>query len=271
MPQRLFSTILESARVTNLLNTTPTWLITLIVALLILSVNELGFRLARVGPLARASEGPSVVVQSAAFTLVALLLGFSFSLSLGRYDARRAVLVREANLINTTFLRTSLIDARTASAIRADLRKYVNVRVDFALADADPRRRALATEKSNLLQRSMWSLATEASRREPHPMTPLFITSLNDTIGISVEEADALEAHIPNSVFIGLVAIILIASGMMSYDFGRQGQRAFVPKALFALTLAIAIALILDLDRPQRGAIRLNLEPLQTLQRSLAT
>jgi MFS superfamily sulfate permease-like transporter len=256
---------------TNLLNTTSTWVITLIVALLVLFVDWLGFRLARVGWLVRSNEGPSVVVQSAAFTLVALLLGFSFSLALGRYDARRAVLVREANAINTTFLRTNLLDVGTATAIRADLRKYLDQRVDFALADADPPRRAIATEQSKRLQRAMWSLAMTSAQREPRPMTPLFVTSLNDTIGVSTEEADALEAHIPNSVIIGLVAIILIASGMMGYDFGRQGQRAVVPKALFALTLAIAIALVLDLDRPQRGAIRVNLEPLQTLQRSLAT
>ena len=64
-------------------------------------------------------------------SLVLLALLFSFSLALGRYDARRTVLVREANAIGTTFLRTSLLSQGVASKMRDDLRKYVGARIEF--------------------------------------------------------------------------------------------------------------------------------------------
>jgi hypothetical protein len=65
---------------------------------------------------------------------------------------------------------------------------------------------------------------------------------------------------------IGILLIAFIASAMMGYGFGRQGQRALVFKACFALMLAIAFGLVLDLDRPQRGLIRVSLAPLQAVQ-----
>jgi hypothetical protein len=258
----------EARIVVNFLNPVPTWAIMLGAALLIFAMNEIGFRLGRGKGPGLSSEDPSAVVQAAAFTVLALLLGFSFSLALGRYDARRAALVREANAIGTTYIRARLLDSRDSEVIRSDLRSYVSQRIAFARADALPEQRALADAKSLELQRDMWQAAVRTARRDPHStMVPLFIGELNDTIDLSTEEGAVLVAHIPDLVIIGLLLIAFIASAMMGYGFGRQGQRALVFKALFAVMLAIALGLILDLDRPQRGLIRVNLAPLQNVQR----
>lgn len=212
-----------------------------------------------------------MAVQAATYTMLGLLLGFSFSLGLSRYDARRAVLINEANAIGTTYLRTDLLDARTAAAMRANLRLYLDQRIDFALAAPDPAQRALVAARSSRLQRHMWALAIGAARRDPHStMTPLFISSLNDTIDRSAEQEAVLDAHIPDIVIYALVLIMLIAASMLGYGFGLQGRRAVVSKVLLALTLALVIGLITDLDRSQRGLIRVNLAPLQALQHAFA-
>lgn len=237
-------------------------------ALLIFAMTDLGFRLGlKKGP-GLGAQDPSAVVQGAAFTVLALLLGFSFALALGRFDARRGALVREASAIGTTYLRAQLLDPPTATAARADLRAYVAERITFARADANPQQRASADLKSVDEQRDLWKRAMAAARRDPRStLVPLYIAALNDTINLSVEERAVLGAHIPDIVVIGLLLIAFIASLMMGYGFGRQGQRAIAFKALFAIMLAIALGLILDLDRPQRGLIRVNLAPLQTVQR----
>ncbi len=251
----------------NFLNPIPTWVIMLGSALLIFAMNEVGFRLGRGKGPGLASQDPSTVVQGAAFTILALLLGFSFSLALGRYDARRAALVREAIAIGTTYLRATLLDVKTEAAVRGELRLYVAERVEFARADAKPQQRAVAQEKSTEIQRDLWRLATQVARRDARSTTlPLFVASLNDTINLSTEEAAVLGSQIPDIVIVGILLIAFIASAMMGYGFGRQGQRAIVFKALFALVLALALGLVLDLDRPQRGLIRVNLTPLLTVQ-----
>ncbi len=259
----------------NFLNPIPTWVIMLASALLIFAMNEGGFQLGRgKGPVPTSkdpglpSQDPAGVVQGAAFTILALLLGFSFSLGLGRYDARRAALVHEATAIGTTFLRAKLLDAKTAATVRGKLRAYVAERLEFARADAKPQQRAVAQERSTAIQRNLWNIATQVARRDPRStIVPLFIASLNDTINFSAEEAAVLASQIPDIVIIGILLIALIASAMMGFGFGRQAQRAISFKVLFALVLALALGLVLDLDRPQRGLIRVSLTPLLTVQR----
>jgi hypothetical protein len=255
----------------TVLNAIPIWLIMVGVATLILMMNELGAYFGRLPAARNVAEGPSTVVQAASFTLVGLLLAFSFSLALGRYDARRAAFVQEANSIGTTFLRTELLGRGFAAAMRSDLRDYVELRIDFAKADADVPRRLRDSAASGAMQRRMWERAMQAARSDPHStMVPLFISALNDTIDLSTTEGAILSAHIPDIVMIGLILMILIAAVMMGFNFGLKKQRAVGSKIMYALVLTIAIGLVSDLDRPQRGFVRVDLTPMVTLQRDIA-
>lgn len=257
---------------TNFLDPVPGLAIMFASALLIFAMIEVGYRLGLKKGAGLGSADPSAVVQGTAFTVLALLLGFSFALALGRFDGRRATLVREANAIGTTYLRAQLLDVPTATAVRSDLRRYEAVRLSFAQADADPEQRARADRQSDVIQGDLWQLAVQSARRDARStVVPLYIGALNETIDLSAEQRAILSTHIPDVVIIGLLLIAFIASAMMGYGFGRQGQRATVFKALFAIMLAIAIGLILDLDRPQRGLIRINLAPLQTLQQVMTS
>jgi FtsH-binding integral membrane protein len=256
----------KNLTVTNFLNTVPTWLIMLVVVLLILVLNEVGYRIGR--PKADESgDAPSASVQAAAYTLLALLLGFSFSLALNRYDARRTVFREEVGAIRRAYLRAGLLDDAAARLVRADLRRYVAVRLDFAAADADPPRRAADAQKSLQLQDAMWTVAQKSAKRDPRStMLPLFVTSLGDTIDSSTAEAAILTEHIPDLVMLVLIFIALIVATMMGYNFARKGQRAELAKILYAAVFTLALGIVFDLDRPQRGVIRVNLEPMRVLQ-----
>jgi hypothetical protein len=237
-------------------------------ALSIFAISELGFQFGRRRGAAPEGKDPSWLLEASAYTMLALLLGFSFSMALGRYDARRGTFLREANAINTAFLRTQLLDRKTQSAVRADLRPYVAARLAFARADAAPQQRAIADASSAALAGDMWNLAVTAARRDPRStMLPLFVAAVNDVIDLSFEERAVLTNHIPDVVIIWLLLIALVASVMMGYGFGREGRRALVVKGVFAAMVALVFGLVLDLDRPQRGIIRVNLAPMQTVQR----
>jgi hypothetical protein len=257
---------------TNILDPVPTWAIMLVSALLIFAMSEVGFQLGRRRGPVTGGRDPSILVQTSAFTLLALLLGFSFSLALNRYDARRSALLREANAIYATYLRAQLLGPKTASAERAELRTYVGERLSYAQNDAFPQLRALAEVKSAELQREMWGLGVQAAQRDPHStMVPLFINALNDTVALGREEAAILDAHIPDVVIGWLLIIALIASTMMGFSYGREGRRALVFKAVFAVMVAFVFGLVIDLDRPQRGIIRVSLAPMQVVQQLMNT
>ena len=252
-----------------MLNLVPTWWIAIAFALIVVICGEIGFHL---GTRAKASlgESPFAVLQAAIFGLLALLLAFSFSLGLSRYDARRAEVAREANSIGTTFLRTEFLDARLAPVMRAYLRRYLDARIEFAGAGVDDRMRLDASRRSAGLQGQMWSLAVAQSALDRRStFVPLFVDSLNDTIDQSSAEAAVLAAHIPDAVVIVLAIVIAFASALLGIGFGRTERRGSLAVAFFAIMLALVIATIFDLDRPQRGFIRVSLEPLQSLRQTL--
>jgi len=245
------------------------YVIALVVAVLCFLFIEAGFRSGRFRKASAHSDAEFGVAQAAAFGLVALLLGFSYSIALSRFDDRRAVTVREANAIGTTILRTDLFDKSTAIIMRGYLKRYIDARVDFAEADTDATRQARAAQLSDSLQRQMWDLAMSTSRRDEHStMIPLFIATLNETIDISTEQTAVLNAHIPDLVIAVLVFVILVACSMLGYGFGRETFRALIASVVFSAMFGIVIGTILDLDRPQQGLVRIPLDSLRALQRS---
>lgn len=239
-------------------------------ALLVLGVSEAAVRYGLRRPKEDRMEGPSAVIEASMYSLLALLLAFSYSLAVGRYDARRVVFVDETNSIGTTYLRTQLLAPLAAVQIRAALREYVRERLDYISSEDASPEQAKIQDDSAKLQRTMWSLAMKEAAREPRStMIPLFVSSLNDTIDLSTKEQAALAAHIPDIVILLLIGLMIVTAGMLGAMFARIRQHAVAPRVVYALALAVAIGLVFDLDRPQRGLIRVNLEAMQTLQQSM--
>jgi hypothetical protein len=238
------------------------------VAIMIAGVG--GYFLAKRWWKSNPEDVPFGVLQASAFGMVGLLLGFSFSIAVARFDQRREVTVREANAIGTTVLRADLLRPRVAQQMRELLREYVDVRIAYVAAGTHADERAIPGRRSAELQRRMWALAVSESRSDPHStMLALFILTLNQTIDVSSEQAAALDATIPPSVLWIVVIVVIIAASLLGANFGRVGRFDWIAFALFAVMFALVIGMILDLDRPQGGLIRISLEPLQAVQRSL--
>ncbi len=241
----------------------------LVLFLLIVVFVELGFRFSR-SRRGKEDDASFSIVEGAAYSIVGLLLGFSFSLAVSHYDARRLLVVKEANAIGTTTLRSEMLAPAAAREMHALLREYVDARLDFALADRDRAARSKAGAQSAQLQDRMWAIARSETGRDPRStIVPLFVSTLNDTIDASGEQAAALDANIPDPVIEILGVVILAAAGLLGYGFGKSG-RHIVATALFAVMLSLVTAVILDLDHAQSGLIRVSLDPLRALQTSLA-
>lgn len=243
-----------------------TYFITILTAVLVLVFVEIGFEYGRRRAAQTGDDAPLGVTLAAAFGVVALLLGFSFQLAINRYDARRETLVSEANAIGTTILRTKLFDDATSTALRAKLRDYVDARIEFSAAGAEVAARKAPAEQSAHLQAQIWALAMTAVRRDPHStLSPLFVQTLNEMIDLSAKQEAILSAVIPTPILYVLLIVVLAAATLLGIDFGRSGKRAPVVTVLFAIMLALVIGVIVDLDRPQHGLIRIDLVPLQSL------
>jgi hypothetical protein len=252
-----------------LINFLPIWAIALIIAAIIVICGELGFY---IGARTRSKlhESPYGVLQAAVFGLLALLIAFSFSLGLARYDARRAAIVTEADSIRTLVRRSELLDARSAARMRGYLSQYVDARIAFAGADDDVQAQANALRQSATLERRMWNVAVAKANETGHPeVLRLFVEALDRAIEEGDEVEAILMAHIPDEVVYVLVVVIAFAGVLLGVGYGRTESRGTLAFVLFAAVLAAVVSVNIDLDRPQRGFIIVSLEPLTSLHQYL--
>jgi hypothetical protein len=198
-------------------------------------------------------------IVSAVLGLLALLIAFCFGLALNRFEARRDLVVTEANAIGTAYLRTALLD--DPKPLQAEMRRYVEARLDYGNARSEARQRLL--QQSIALQPGIWRTATDAVRPyRTSPLAPLVLAPINKAFDAASSRTAALAARLPASVLAMLSLYAVIAAAVLGYAIaGAQGRHRLASLTLFAL-LALAIILILDLDRPRSGSIMVSQQPM---------
>src|SRR4051812_33377519 len=151
-----------------------------------------------------ASKDHVNAIQASLLGILALLLGFTFSLSLQRYDSRSQAVVREANAIGTTYLRAQLLPVSVRHDVQQSLREYLNLRVQMSTVPITDRveREALLV-KVGRFHSTFWNHARLAVGEDPNPVTTgLFIQSLNELIDDFAEQDELLTRHVPEVVLV---------------------------------------------------------------------
>ena len=206
-----------------------------------LAVIELGFRLGR-RQKERSDDATATHVgalQTALLGLLALLLGFTFAMAVTRFEARKVLVVEEANAIGTTFLRSQYLPEPRRQAIARLLKEYVAARLVFNQA-GDERVRMIAESATSRMQRELWSHAAEVAAQQPaSEPVGLFIHSLNQAIDKREEIRAARDNHVPETVLLLLFAVTAVSLAFVAYGSGLTGQRRFILNAVFALLISI--------------------------------
>jgi len=236
---------------------------------------EAGFRIGvrTHGSVNEASRSHVNAIQASILGILALLLGFTFSLSLQRYDARSEAVVHEANAIGTAYLRAQLLPVALRADVQAQLREYLDVRVKGStttLVDGAARSSLLA--EAVRVQGAMWASARQAAEMEPNPVTTgLFIQSLNELIDSYGARNAALDRHVPEIVLLLLYVTFLMAGGIVGYATGLTAVRPSLATYVMVALMVVLVFLVLDLDRPRRGFIVVSQQSLLDLQASIST
>jgi hypothetical protein len=220
----------------------------------ILAVSELGWQLGMRGS-GRGGSNASTL-ESAMLGLLALIIGFSFSMALSRFEARRDAVVNEANAIGAAALRARLLpDPHRAETLKL-LREYIQIRLDIVQSGQSLAESKTAVDRSNGVQESLW-LQVKALTAKDNGMVPtgLFIQALNEMIDDQAKRLAALRNRIPNIVLLGLFGIAATAAGFAGYASGLDKKRTRLPVCIMGLLVAMVIILIFDLDRPSSGLI----------------
>ena len=216
------------------------------------------------------TDSQSQAIEAAILTIFALLLGFTFSMSAGRFEARRSILLEESNAIGTAYLRASLLDSAPKAQLQRILREYLDARIAHYRAPFDSGSVTSLKDESARLERSAFALAAEETRRAPTPANALVISALNAVIDVREKQTFAFENVVPETILGFLLALSLIAVVVIGFLNGLAATRQTFLCMVFAGVSAMTIFLVLDLDRPRRGPIHLGVDTLLRLKASIA-
>ena len=212
----------------------------------------------------RAVRDPEVTaglgaVDGAVFGLMGLLIAFTFSGAASRFDTRRQLIVEEVNDIGTAYLRVDLLPASAQPALRESFRRYVDSRLAVyrKLPDVAAAQRELATNTQ--LQKEIWSQAVSACRATESPATTtLMISALNAMIDITTTRTMAGQMHPPPVIFVMLIGLALASALLAGYAMAAGKTRSWLHMVGFAAIMALAVYVILDLEYPRLGFIRVD-------------
>lgn len=212
---------------------------------------------------------PFGVLQAALLGLVALILAFGLTMAVGRYDARRAAVVDDANAIGTTYLRAQTLREPIRTRSLSLLVRYTDtsIRLSRSVPGSASARRAITDGER--LQRALWRLSGEALAGSPTASAPrLYVDSLNETIDMQTVRVSALANRVPSAVLVVEIIGAAVALGLLALYLAILA-RGVVTVFLAAALISVLLLITFDLDRPTRGLVTVPDGPLVSLRASM--
>ncbi len=204
----------------------------------------------RVRPLKKDERADFDTVLAASLTLLALIIGFSFSMAVNRYDQRKNYEEAEANAIGTEYLRADLLPAEEAARVRQFLKTYVDQRINFYLGNIRGDRTAGSDPVK--VQNELWSSVVHAAAAQPSPVLALTVSGMNEIFNAQADTRAAWLNRIPTAAWALMVLIAIFSNLLLGYRDRSSGSLALLVLPVIA---SIAFFLIADIDSPYLGTI----------------
>jgi hypothetical protein len=197
-------------------------------------------------------------IEGAVYGLLGLLLAFTFSGAASRFEGRRTLILQEATAIDTAYRRLDLLPADPRALLRAKMAAYLDARLaaQSAAKGIDAAWAALA--RSRQLKTELWDEALAATQAAGSPAPQMILPALNSAFDIATARAAAIYVHPPTALFVMLVGIALVAAFLVGNSMGARGTRDTLHMMAYAGVLAVVISVIVDLEFPRLGLIRID-------------
>ncbi|ABF41486.1 conserved hypothetical protein [Candidatus Koribacter versatilis Ellin345] len=210
------------------------------------------------------------LVLGASLTLLGLLIGFSFSMAINRYDQRKNYEEAEANAIGTEYLRADLLPPQAAAQVKDLLRLYLDQRIlfystrDYVMSDAPGVEEI--ERKTAKLQGQLWEAVRPAAAAQPSPLTALAVAGMNDVLNSQGYTQAAWWNRIPVEAWLLMLTIAIGCSVLIAFSAHRRDWRIYL---IVPAAVSFSFLLIADIDSPRRGFIHISAQNLESVRQSL--
>lgn len=256
-----------------LFNQASVWAIGLGFFVVLAIAAELGFRLQQWldhRQVRTENKGGTGQILGVSLGLMSLLLSFTFSLAVNRYDTRRALVLEEANAIGTAWQQAQILPEPHRTPLVRQLRDYAQVRIGFFDAGADAAKLAEINRRTGSLQSQLWRETSRVIDALPnHTQSGALMNTIGHMFDVAPARKIALAARIPSAVLTGLSLLLVASALMLGAVLGGNGRRHALLSLLLLALLASTITLIVDIDRPRQDHIRVDQAPLHDLRQAM--
>ena len=208
------------------------------------------------------------VVEVATLTLLGLIIGFSFSMAISRYDLRKTCEEAEANAIGTAYLRAGLLPAADTAGVRGLLRKYLDLRIAFYRTSNERALQQINADTAQL-QTKMWSAVQASAGAQPTPVVALAVSGMNDVFNSQVNTQAAWWNRIPIAAWGLMIMTAICCNLLVGYSVRGSGRERAAILLVLPLVISISFFLIADIDSPLAGLIQVAPQNLVSLSQSL--
>ena len=239
---------------------TKSWVVALVFMVVCFAVAEGAYRLSRRRAVAGSRRKDHYVyVQAMVAALLGLLLAFTVSMAVSRFEDRQAAVTDESNAIGTAFLRAALLPESVQSHAVDVFQEYMDVRLELARPDWYLKGLSEMAEKEVPLRHELWSLGVRAAQDDPGAVTAgLYLEALNEMNDSAARRDAGLRNHVPESVLYMIMVVSFAVMGIIGYLSGITGGRSLTATLILAAVVAVVLFVIMDFDRPYRGVITVS-------------
>ena len=238
----------------------PIYFLSIIIFFLILLFNWAGYKFKKWHLEKYPGRVPEDLgsIEGSMLGAMALLLGFTFSIAISKFETRRQITVDEANDIGTAILRCDMYPDSVRNPLRADFKEYIEARIAYyAVGDNEEKIKQEIAKASEISGRIWKRVAIQAQNRENIAVTAQMIPAVNAMIDIVTTRDASRISRVPRLVLFVLLALVLISSFVLGSDYnGKKRNRILIFS--YALAMTLTLDLITELDRPREGLINLN-------------
>ncbi|HKY64056.1 MAG TPA: DUF4239 domain-containing protein [bacterium] len=197
-------------------------------------------------------------IETSILALLGLLLAFTFSAAQSRMDQRRQLIIQEANAIGTAYLRLDILPEAAQPELRLAFKEYLDTRIAVYRAVPDMPKVSRELKKAQGLQQRIWSEAVRAVKGGEPGAAVVVLPALNEMIDITTTRTTMALIHTPLAIFALLWTLALLGAAVAGYGMSKSPNRSWFHRLAFVAIISATIFVIMDLEFPRRGLIRLD-------------
>ena len=245
------------------------WLTGAMLGALMMAGWYAGWRWGRRGRARGAAQVTESKLGDASLAILGLLLAFTFSMALNKYDRRRDALVNDSNAIGDLYTCASLIPEPYSGSLREVVRDYARLRVDIGNVGSPTNEQVQqALTRFDAMLAQMTGLVRDAIAAGTPIAIPL-TQSLNEVQSAQTSRLAAIRDRLPSGTMLLLAVAACLTSALVGREQASSKNPSLAGTAAFIVIVSLTVCVTVDLNHPTRGVIRTSQEPMERMLGSM--